>query len=134
MLDPISDMLTRIRNAQMAGHLEVAVPFSKLKMAIAGILEKENFVEMARKVETEKFDVIKIALRYNQVSNTKKEAAITGIQRVSKSGQRIYVKKDVIRKVKNGYGISIVSTSKGLMTGGAARKMGLGGELICEVW
>lgn len=134
MLDPISDMLTRIRNAQMAGHKEVTVPFSKLKMVIAEILEKENFVEMARKEKTEKFDVIKINLRYNQLSNIKKEAAISGIRRVSKSGQRIYVKKDVIRKVKNGYGISIVSTSKGLMTGGAARKAGLGGELICEVW
>lgn len=134
MFDPISDMLTRIRNAQMAGLKEVSVPFSKLKMVIAEILEKENFVEMARKVKVGKFDVIMINLRYNKVSNTQKEPAITGIQRVSKTGQRIYVKKGEIRKVKNNYGISIISTSKGLMTGGAARKMGLGGELICEIW
>jgi len=134
MFDPISDMLTRIRNAQMAGHKEVSLPFSKLKMAIAEILEKENFIEMARKEKTEKFDVIKIDLRYHQVSHTQKDPAISGICRVSKVGQRIYVKKGEIRKVKNNYGISIVSTSKGLMTGRAAQKAGLGGELICEVW
>ena len=134
MFDPISDMLTRVRNAQMAGHKEVTVPFSKLKMVIAEILEKENFVEMARKEKIGKFEMIKIVLRYDQTSNIRKEPAISGMRRVSKAGQRIYVKKGEIRKVKNNYGISIVSTSKGLMTGGAARKMGLGGELICEVW
>jgi small subunit ribosomal protein S8 len=134
MFDPISDMLTRIRNAQMAGHKQVTVPFSKLKMVIAEILEKENFVEMARKEKTGKFDEIKIDLKYNKVSNMQKDPAISGINRVSKVGQRIYVKKGEIRKVKNNYGISIISTSKGLMTGRDARKIGLGGELICEIW
>lgn len=134
MFDPISDMLTRIRNAQQAGHKEVAVPFSKLKMVIAEILEKESLIELARKEKAGNFEQIWITLAYRKVSNTKKEPVITGLRRVSRPGQRIYVGKDDIRKVKNGFGISVVSTSKGLMTGKEARKAGLGGELICEVW
>ncbi|GBE16282.1 30S ribosomal protein S8 [bacterium BMS3Abin15] len=127
-------MLTRIRNAQMSGHKEVIIPASKLKMAIAKILEKNDFIEVVRKDKSEKLETIKIILKYNKISTTRKTPAITGIKRVSKEGQRIYVKKNNIGKVKNGYGIAVISTPKGVMTGAEARKIGLGGECICEVW
>jgi len=135
MLDPIADMLTRIRNAQRAEHKQVSVPFSKLKLSIAKILEQRNFIESVKK-ETEgtAFPVLNITLKYDIVSNTEKDPAIREIKRISKQGQRIYVKKTDISRIKNGYGISIISTSKGVMAGDQARKMGLGGEVICEVW
>ena len=137
MLDPISDMLTRIRNAQKAGHSEVVLPFSKLKFAIAKVLEKENlaeFVEIIKGSENDKIDKIKMILKYEKIGSNKKVPVITEITRVSKEGKRIYLKKDEIKKVKNGFGISIVSTSRGVMTGKEARKLGLGGEYVCEVW
>lgn len=134
MLDPIADMLTRIRNAQIAGHREVVVPFSKLKMAIAKILEENGFIAAVKKETAGKFPALAIALKYEIVSNTQKDPAIREIKRISKQGQRIYTKKTDIRRVKNGYGISIISTSQGLMTGDKARRSGLGGEVICEVW
>ncbi|MCD6149857.1 30S ribosomal protein S8 [bacterium] len=134
MLDPISDMLTRIRNAQMSGHNEVVIPASKLKWAVAKILENKKFVESAIKKKADKFDVIKIVLKYKNISNTQKMPAISGIKRVSRQGQRIYLKKDKIRKVKNGFGIAIISTSKGLLTGEEAYQKKIGGEYICEVW
>lgn len=134
MLDPIADMLTRIRNAQKAGHKEVVMPSSKLKLSIANILEKENFIEKVEKESAGSFDNLRIALRYIKVSQTQKDPAIREIKRVSHEGQRIYVKKEDIKKVKNGYGIAVVSTSKGVMTGRDAYRQGLGGEYLCEVW
>ena len=134
MLDPIADMLTRIRNAQRAGHKEVLVPFSKLKMSIAKILQKRNFIDSVQKDVQGNFPALKMVLKYEVVSNVEKNPAIREIKRVSRQGQRIYVKKDGIQRVKNGYGISIISTSKGVMTGDEARRGGLGGEIICEVW
>ncbi len=134
MLDPIADMLTRIRNAQMVKHKEVLVPFSKLKLSIAKILEQRNFIESVKKEMGEKFPILKIVLKYDVVSNTEKNPAIREIKRVSRQGQRIYVKKTDIKRVKNGYGISIISTSQGVMTGDKAKKLGLGGEIICELW
>ena len=134
MLDPIADMLTRIRNAQMVKHKEVSVPFSKLKLSIAKILEQRNFIESVKKEMGEKFPILKIVLKYDVVSNTEKNPAIREIKRVSRQGQRIYVKKTDIKRVKNGYGISIISTSQGVMTGDKAKKLGLGGEIICELW
>jgi len=134
MLDPIADMLTRIRNAQMVKHKEVSVPFSKLKLSIAKILEQRNFIESVKKEMGETFPVLKIVLKYDVVSNTEKNPAIREIKRVSRQGQRIYVKKTDIKRVKNGYGISIISTSHGMMTGDKAKKLGLGGEVICELW
>ena len=134
MLDPIADMLTRIRNAQRAKHKVVSVPFSKLKYSIAQILQQRNFIQSVRKEDGEKFPVLNVELKYEIISNTEKNPAIQEIKRVSRQGQRIYVKKADIKRIKNGYGISIISTSKGIMTGESARKLGLGGELICEVW
>lgn len=107
---------------------------SKLKLAISGILAKEGFIESVSKEKDESFENIKIALKYYKASNTQKLPAIKGIRRVSKEGQRIYVKSKDIRSVKNNFGISIISTPKGVMTGFEARKLGLGGEVICEVW
>jgi len=134
MLDPIADMLTRIRNAQNAGRQEVVVPFSKLKMAIAKILEENGFIASLKKDTSGKFSALLIGLKYDVVSNTQKDPAIREIKRISKQGQRMYTKKSEIKQVKSGYGIAIISTSKGLMTGEKARKSGLGGEIICEVW
>lgn len=134
MLDPIADMLTRIRNAQRAGHKEVVMPSSKLKLSIANILEKEHFIEKVEKETEGVFENIRIGLKYIKVSQTQKDPAIREIKRVSHEGQRIYVKKEDIKKVKNGYGIAVVSTSKGVMTGRDAYRQGLGGEYLCEVW
>jgi|SRR3989344_2572767 len=134
MLDPIADMLTRIRNAQAAGHTRVSIPASKFKAKIAEILVREGFVEGA---ETETEGVKKnlvLSLKYNKVSPTKRLPAIQEITRVSTEGCRIYVKGHQVKKVKNGYGIAILSTSQGVMTGGEAYSKGLGGEYVCKVW
>lgn len=133
-MDTIANMLTKIRNAQLAGHREVEIPASKLKLALAKILEKEGFVDEASKEKMGNLEKIKINLKYFNVSDVKKNPAITGINKISKSGQRIYVKSKDIRSVKNKFGIAIISTSKGLMTDFEAKKQGLGGEYICEVW
>ncbi len=130
-MDKISEMLTKIRNAQMAGHKEVAIKPSKLRIALAGILEKEGFVE---KTSMDAQGLIKIILKYYQITPTRKIPAIKGIKKISKSGQRIYIKNKDIKNVKNNYGTAIISTSKGVMTGAESRKLGLGGEYICEVW
>lgn len=129
MVDPISDMLNRIRNAQMAGKTEVAIPFSNLKFNIAQILEKNKFIDKIEKKGRKVNKFIDIVLKYDN-----KVPAISGLKIVSKPGQRIYLSSREIRRVRGGYGISIVSTSKGLMTGKEAKKHKLGGEIICEVW
>lgn len=134
MLDPISDMLTRIRNAQMANHSEVVIPASRLKLSIARILEKKNFIERVEAVRMKGHEALRVVLRYETVSRTKRKPAISGIDRMSRQGQRIYVGKALIRPVKSGYGITILSTSKGVMTGDEARRIGVGGEMICKVW
>ncbi|NTW14061.1 MAG: 30S ribosomal protein S8 [Candidatus Moranbacteria bacterium] len=136
MLDPIADMLTRIRNAQRAGHGTVVIPASKLKLAIAETLLSRGFVTGVDKKsdETGKKDSIEITLRYVEKSLLRHEPAIREIKRISKEGRRVYLKKGEVHKVKNGYGLAIVSTSKGVMSGEEAYKKGLGGEYICEVW
>ena len=134
MLDPIADMLTRIRNAQAAGHASVSMHASKIKFVLASILEHEGFVGKIEKQTEDMHENLCIWLKYTQVSPTKKVPAIQELTRVSKQGCRIYVKKSEIKKVKNGYGIAIVSTSQGVMTGTEAYRRGLGGEYICRVW
>lgn len=134
MLDPIAEMLTRIRNAQKAGHRDVVFSASKLKLAIAKILEKEGFVESVTEEKMDSIPQIKVELKYHRISNTQKLPAIREIKRVSHEGQRIYVKTKDIRNVKNNYGIAIISTPKGVMTGFEAKKQGVGGEIICEIW
>ncbi|MEK7664699.1 MAG: 30S ribosomal protein S8 [Patescibacteria group bacterium] len=129
MTDPITDMLNIIRNAKALLKEEILVPFSKIKYEIAGILSKEGFVGEIKKNIKEKNKEIKIFLKYeNGVS------AISGLKRVSKPGQRIYSKSSELKRVRGGYGISIVSTPKGLMTNKEARKQKLGGEILLEIW
>jgi len=137
MIDSISDMLTRLRNAYAARHSKVIMPMSKVKFAIAQVLVKEGFIESAQRVQSEEnvaFENICITLKYDQISSTLQKPVIEEIRQISKQGQRVYVKKEDIHKVKNGLGISVISTSQGVMSGRDARKKGLGGELICELW
>jgi len=129
MTDPIADMLNRIRNAQAVNHPTVDIPFSNLKYEIAKILEKEGFVESVEKKSKKIKKIIEITLKYQN-----KTPAILELKRISRSGQRIYKTFKEIRPVKRGYGITIISTSKGLMTDKKARKQKLGGEVICEIW
>lgn len=130
MIDPIADMLTRIRNAQQAGLKEVRFGASKLKLAIAQILEQEGFIESVAQDAGQ----IKVGLKYFKVSNTQRVPAISQAKRVSRQGQRVYVKNKEIKNVRNKFGIAILSTPQGVMTGETAKKSGLGGEYICEVW
>jgi small subunit ribosomal protein S8 len=128
--DPISDYLTRIRNAQKAKKKSVEIPASKLKLKITEILNKQGFVGEFNVVETSsKQGSIVIKLKYNNA-----EGVILGLERVSRPGIRKYVQSDSIPKVLNGLGVAIVSTSKGLMTDKEARKLGVGGEVLCNVW
>ena len=129
MIDPIADMLNQIRNALAVGKIEISIPFSNLKQEIAGILTGEGFIVGAKKSPKNEKKVLKISLKYEQGV-----PAISGLKRVSKSGQRIYVGVKDMEAVKGNRGISIISTSKGLMTNKEARKAKLGGEVICEIW
>ena len=133
--DPIADMLTRIRNAVMAGQTVTAMPSSKMKVAIAKILKAEGFVEDYEVVAGEKKDrkVLRINLKYVGERRLR-HPVLTGLDRISKPGRRIYTGKHEIPWVLSGMGIAILSTSKGVMTGREARKMGLGGEIVCKVW
>ncbi len=129
MTDPITDMLNKIRNAQAVGKTEVLLPFSKFKNEIAHILSKNGFVGEVKKATKGKSKSLKINLKYdNGVS------AIEGVKRISRPGQRIYVTYHNIKKVKGGFGISVISTPKGLMTNNQARKAKLGGEVLLEIW
>lgn len=129
-MDPIADMLTIIRNAQAVKHETVKVPYSNIKFNLAKILEKEGFVEKAETKGSKQKPVIIVTLKYQNSQDPK----ITALKRVSKPGQRIYVKHYEIKKIKEGYGKAIISTPKGLMTGEDARKAKMGGEYVCEIW
>ena len=133
--DPIADLLTRIRNALMAGHGMVSVPSSKLKLAIAQILKQEGFIEEFTRQATEG-DVqasLRLTLKYVGVRREKR-AVISGLERVSTPGRRVYASKKEIPWVLSGMGIAILSTPKGVMTGTRARQLGVGGEVLCKVW
>jgi small subunit ribosomal protein S8 len=130
MTDPIADMLTRIRNANLA-RLEVTeVPASRVKIAVAKILKEEGYIKYFKTVRDRRHGMLKVFMRYGPSH----ERVITGIQRVSRPGLRRYVSKDEIPAVLGGMGVAILSTSKGIMTGQTARRMGVGGELLCRVW
>ena len=128
--DPIADMLTRIRNAVMARHDSVMVPSSKTKMAIAKILKEEGFIKDFEVVKGATDKTLKLTLRYEQ----RNQSVLTGLERISKPGLRVYVQKKEIPRIYGGLGIAIVSTPRGVMTGTKAWKQGIGGELICYVW
>ncbi|HUU08752.1 MAG TPA: 30S ribosomal protein S8 [Dehalococcoidales bacterium] len=128
--DPIADMLTRIRNAIMARHDSVLVPASKMKLAVARILKEEGFISDYEVVRGKSHRVIKVHLRYTD----KNQSVISGLERASKPGLRIYAQQKEIPRVYGGLGIAILSTSKGVMTGYQAWRQGIGGELLCYVW
>ena len=130
MTDPIADMLTRIRNANSAGHKEVVIPASNIKKAIANILLEEGFISKVDYIEDNKQGLIKVTLKYGENG----EKVIAGIKRISKPGLRIYAACEDLPKVLNGLGVAIVSTSKGVITDKEARKNNVGGEVLCYVW
>jgi small subunit ribosomal protein S8 len=125
MTDPIADMLTRIRNAHLALHKEVSVPRSQMKEALARILQEQGSIDGFVAADRD----IKISLKY-----FKGRPVISGLKRLSKPGRRVYAGADAIPQVQNGLGICILSTSKGVLEGGAARESKVGGELLCEIW
>ena len=130
MTDPIADFLTRIRNANMVMHEKVEIPASKTKIALVEILKNEGFIKDYEQIEDGKQGIIRVYLKYGP----NREKVISGLKRISKPGLKVYCKKDEIPKVLGGLGIAIISTSKGIVTDKEARKLGLGGEVICYVW
>ena len=133
--DPISDMLTRIRNALLAGHTSVAMPSSKIKASIAQILKEEGFVGGYEVVEGDKPErkILRVRLKYVGERRNRR-SVITGMERISRPGRRVYTGKREIPWVLSGLGIAIISTPKGVMTGQRARQVGVGGEVLCKVW
>ena len=130
MTDPIADMLTRIRNANVVKHETVDVPASNMKKELARILLEEGFIRGYDVIEDRKQGIIRIQLKYGQTG----ERVISGLKRISKPGMRVYADKHEVPRVLNGLGISIISTSKGILTDKQARKENVGGEVICYVW
>jgi small subunit ribosomal protein S8 len=130
--DPIADMLTRIRNAGMVNHSQVAMPHSKTKAAIAGVLKEEGFIADFEVIPTTPQPTLRIGLKYTH--DRPPRFVITGIKRASKPGRRLYVGKHEMPWVRSGLGVVVVSTSKGVVTGHQARKLGVGGEVLCYVW
>ncbi len=128
--DPIADMLTRIRNANAAGHGEVRVPASKLKAEIARILKEEGFIQDWTWVQDGPQGTLRITLKYGP----KRERVLRGIRRVSKPGLRVYVRRQEIPRVRGGLGVAILSTPRGILTDRQARRLGVGGEVLCYVW
>jgi|TARA_B110000116_G_C16747427_1_gene541638 small subunit ribosomal protein S8 len=129
--DPIADMLTRIRNGVMARHRTINIPSSRMKIAISEILKREGFInDFAILDDIDDRKIISLDIAYSE----SKEPVIMGLRRVSKPGLRVYVQKGEIPRVFGGLGISMLSTSKGLMTGKEAKREGVGGELLCHVW
>jgi small subunit ribosomal protein S8 len=130
MTDPIADMLTRIRNANTVRHDAVDVPASKMKKSIAAILTEEGYIKGYDLIEDDRQGVIRIQMKYG----TGKEKVISGIRKISKPGLKVYAKADGVPKVLGGLGIAIISTSSGVISDKEARRLGVGGEVICYVW
>jgi len=130
LTDPVADMLTRIRKAISARHQKVDIPASKLKLEIARILKEEGYISNFKATEEEGHKILRVYLKY--ANNN--EAVISNVNRVSRPGCRVYVRRTEIPRVLGGMGINILTTPRGVMTGRQARKQGLGGELLCEVW
>ncbi|MCP4137128.1 MAG: 30S ribosomal protein S8 [bacterium] len=127
--DPIADMLTRMRNAIKAGHLKVDIPSSKMKVSIAKILKDEGFIKNFKLIDTNKQKTLRIYLKFTK----DKESALATLQRISKPGRRVYIKAKDIKPVLNNIGIAILSTPKGIITNKAAKKLNVGGEIVCEI-
>ncbi len=130
MTDSISDMLTRIRNALKAKYEKVDIPSSKIKMEIAKILKEEGYIENFKVIDDAKQGTLEISLRYTKEG----QPAITGLKRISRPGRRVYCDKNEIPNVLGGYGVAIISTSQGIMTGKQSRRKEIGGEVLCSIW
>lgn len=130
LTDPVADMLTRIRNANQALQDTVTMPNSRLKSDIAQLLRDEGYIDSYRVESGESFDTLVVVLRFGE----NRERVINGLKRVSKPGRRIYARKERLPRVLGGMGTSIISTSKGIMTGRRAEELGIGGEVVCFVW
>jgi small subunit ribosomal protein S8 len=130
LTDPVADFLTRIRNSIRARHQKLDVPASKLKAEIARILKEEGYISNFKTTEENGRAVLRVYLKYG----ANNEAAIRDLERISRPGCRVYIGRDEIRRVQGGLGISIMTTPKGVMTGRQARKEGVGGEVLCEIW
>ena len=130
MTDPVADLLTRIRNANIARHEKLDVPASKLKIELARILKEKGFIKAYKVFKDKKQGIIRISLKQTDGE----ESVITGIKKISKPGRRVYVGKNDIPKVMGGYGIAILSTSRGIYTDDGCRSEGVGGEVLCYIW
>ena len=130
LTDPVADMLTRIRNAIHARHQKVDIPASQLKLEIARILKEEGYIASFKPADEDGHKVLRLYLKYD----TNNAAVITTLHRVSRPGCRVYVRRTEIPRVLGGMGINILTTPRGVMTGKQARKEGVGGELLCEIW
>ena len=128
--DPIADLLTRIRNATLVKHKDVSIPLSRMKVEIAKALKEEGYISNFKTLDDNKQGILKIQLKYTNDNHS----VISGLKRVSKPGCRIYCKKDSVPKVLDGLGILIVSTSSGVVTGKKCEELGIGGEVLCQVW
>jgi len=133
MSDPIADMLTRIRNAQMRQHKTVSMPHSGIKVAIAEVLQKEGYIEDFKVLPEKPQSVLQLTLKYVGDRRSRR-SVITDLQRVSRPGRRVYVGKGNVPWVLSGMGVAVLTTSKGIMTGQRARRLGVGGEVLCKVW
>jgi small subunit ribosomal protein S8 len=131
--DSLGDMLTRIRNGVSVGHATVAVPASKLTARVAEILREEGYLDETQIIDTGKFPTLNLTLRYVG-QRRERRPVITGLQRVSKPGKRVYCGKNEIPRVLSGIGVAILSTPKGVMTGNQARRLGVGGEVLCYIY
>ena len=130
MTDPIADLLTRIRNANIVRHEIVEVPSSTIKKAVLNIMLQEGYIKNVEEYKDGSVNMIRLSMKYGK----DKERVITGLKRISKPGLRVYCRKEEIPKVLNGLGVAVISTSKGIVTDRDARKLGLGGEVLCYIW
>jgi small subunit ribosomal protein S8 len=127
--DPIADMLTRVRNAIKAGHLKVDIPSSKMKVSIAKILKEEGFIKNYKLIDDNKQKLLRVYLKYSDDN----QPAVYNLKRISKPGRRVYIKAEELRPVLNNIGVWILSTPKGIVTNKVAKKLNVGGEIICEI-
>ena len=130
MTDPVADMLTRVRNANIVGHERVEIPASKLKMEITRTLHEEGYIRNYRWIDDSKQGILRIYLKYGEG----KEKVITGLKRISKPGRRVYAKADGLPNVYGNLGIAILSTSQGIKTASECKQSGIGGEVLCYIW
>ncbi len=130
MTDPIADMLTRVRNASSARHEAVDIPASRVKEAIAGILRDEGFIQNYERINEGHQGILRVHLKYG----AERKRVILGLRRISRPGLRVYARKEQLPRVLGGIGVAVVSTSKGIVTDAEARRLGLGGEVLCYIW